>query len=114
MGCSTFSEYTVIAEISAAKINKNADLNKVCMIGCGVATGWGAAMNNTHVEPGSTVAVWGLGAVGLAVIQSAKIQGAGKIFAIDINEQKFDIAKKFGADVCYKPTLEKNGKAWLL
>jgi Zn-dependent alcohol dehydrogenase len=114
MGCSTFAEYTVIAEISAAKINKNADLNKVCMIGCGVATGWGAAMNNTHVEPGSTVAVWGLGAVGLAVIQAAKIQGAGKIFAIDINEQKFDIAKKFGADVCYKPTAEKSGKAFLL
>lgn len=114
MGCSTFSEYTVIAEISAAKINKNADLNKVCMIGCGVATGWGAAMNNTHVEPGSTVAVWGLGAVGLSVIQSAKIQGAGKIYGIDINDQKFEIAKKFGADVCYKPTAEKSGKAWLL
>lgn len=114
MGCSTFAEYTVIAEISAAKVNKNADLNKVCMIGCGVATGWGAAMNNTHVTPGSTVAVWGLGAVGLSVIQAAKIQGAGKIFGIDINEQKFDIAKKFGADVCYKPTPEKSGKAWLL
>lgn len=84
------------------------------MIGCGVATGWGAAMNNTHVEPGSTVAVWGLGAVGLSVIQAAKIQGAGKIYAIDINKQKFDIAKKFGADVCYAPTPEKNGKAWLL
>lgn len=114
MGCSTFAEYTVIAEISAAKVNKNADLNKVCMIGCGVATGWGAAMNNTHVTPGSTVAVWGLGAVGLSVIQAAKIQGAGKIFGIDLNEQKFDIAKKFGADFCYKPTPEKSGKAWLL
>ena len=55
------------------------------MIGCGVATGWGAAMNTTTVEPGSTVAVWGLGAVGLAVIQAAKIQGAGKIYGIDIN-----------------------------
>ena len=68
MGCSTFSEYTVIAEISAAKINPNADLKKVCMIGCGVSTGWGAAMVNPEVHAGSSVAVWGLGAVGLAVI----------------------------------------------
>ncbi len=68
MGCSTFSEYTVIAEISAAKINPAADLNKVCMLGCGVSTGWGAAMVNPAVKPGTSVAVWGLGAVGLAVI----------------------------------------------
>lgn len=68
MGCSTFAEYTVIAEISAAKINPNADLGKVCMLGCGIATGWGAAMIKPEVKPGSTVAVWGLGAVGLAVI----------------------------------------------
>lgn len=86
MGCSTFSEYTVIAQISAAKINRYSDLNKVCMIGCGVATGWGAAMNNTTVTPGSTVAVWGLGGVGLSVIQAAKIQGAGKIYALDVKE----------------------------
>jgi Zn-dependent alcohol dehydrogenase len=68
MGCSTFSEYTVIAAISAAKINPAADLNKVCLLGCGVSTGWGAAMINTTVTPGSSVAVWGLGAVGLAVV----------------------------------------------
>ena len=68
MGCSTFSEYTVLAEISCAKINPEADLNKVCVLGCGVSTGWGAAMNNTTVYPGSSVAVWGLGAVGLAVV----------------------------------------------
>lgn len=68
MGCSTFSEYTVIAEISAAKINPTADLDKVCMLGCGVSTGWGAAMVNPQVKAGSTVAVWGLGAVGLAVV----------------------------------------------
>ena len=91
MGCSTFSEYTVIAEISAAKVNPQADLNKVCMIGCGLSTGWGAAMNNSDVQPGSTVAVWGLGAVGLAVIQAAKIKGASKIFGIDINEGKFEM-----------------------
>lgn len=68
------------------------------MIGCGVSTGWGATMNNTNVKPGSTVAVWGLGAVGLAVVQGAKLQGASKIYCIDINDKKFQIAKKFGAD----------------
>lgn len=114
MGCSTFSEYTVIAEISAAKINPNADLNKVCMIGCGVSTGWGAVMNNTDMKAGKTVAVWGLGAVGLSVIQAAKIRGAKKIFGIDINEKKFQVAKKFGATDCFKPTAEKNGKTYLI
>ena len=73
MGCSTFSEYTVIAEISAAKINPSADLNKCCVLGCGISTGWGAAMINPVVKPGTTVAVWGLGAVGLAVVQAAKL-----------------------------------------
>ncbi len=89
MGCSTFSEYTVIAEISAAKINPFADLVQSSMIGCGVSTGWGAAMNNSDVQAGSTVAVWGLGAVGLSVIQACKIKGASKIYAIDINDSKF-------------------------
>jgi len=68
MGCSTFSEYSVIAEISAAKINPSADLNKACLLGCGISTGWGAAMVSPEVKPGTTVAVWGLGAVGLAVV----------------------------------------------
>lgn len=68
MGCSSFSEYTVLAEISTAKINPAADMNKVCMIGCGLSTGWGGAMVKPIVHGGSTVAVWGLGAVGLAVI----------------------------------------------
>ena len=71
-------------------------------------------MNTSDVQPGSTVAVWGLGAVGLSVIQAAKIKGAGKIYAIDINDQKFEAAKKFGADICYKPTPEKSAKAFLL
>jgi Zn-dependent alcohol dehydrogenase len=97
MGCSTFSEYTVIAEISAAKINPNADLNKVCVLGCGVSTGWGATYNNTNVKPRSSVAVWGLGAVGLSVIQAAKIQGATRIYAIDVNPAKAEAALKFGA-----------------
>lgn len=89
MGCSTFSEYTVIAQISAAKINRAADLNQVCLLGCGISTGWGAALNTTTITHGSTVAVWGLGAVGLAVIQAAKFQGARTIYAIDVNPTKF-------------------------
>ena len=76
MGCSTFAEYAVIAEISAAKINPGADLSKMCLLGCGVSTGWGAVFNNTKVEPGSSVAVFGLGALGLSVIQAAKAAGA--------------------------------------
>ena len=114
MGCSTFSEYTVIAEISAAKINPGADLNKVCMIGCGVSTGWGAVFNNTNMEPNRTCAVWGLGAVGLSVIQAAKIRGARKVYAIDINPKKFEAAKKFGATECFQPTAEKSAKTYLL
>ena len=69
MGCSTFAEYAVIAEISAAKIHPGADLNQMCLLGCGVATGWGAVFNNCKMEPGCSVAVFGLGALGLAVIQ---------------------------------------------
>lgn len=68
MGCSTFSEYTVIAAISAAKISPHCDLSKICVLGCGVSTGWGAVFNNCNVKPDSSVAVYGLGAVGLAVI----------------------------------------------
>lgn len=71
-------------------------------------------MNNCNVEPGKTVAVWGLGAVGLSAIQAARIRGASKIYAIDVNDKKFDMSRKFGADVCFKPTPEKNGKAFLL
>lgn len=93
MGCSTFSEYTVIAEISAAKINPYADLNKVCMLGCGIATGWGAVWNTCKVEPKSSVVVFGLGAVGLSVIQGAKEAGADTIIGVDLNPKKFDMAK---------------------
>ena len=100
MGCSTFSEYTVIAEISAAKVNPYADLNKACMLGCGVSTGWGAVFNTTKVRPGSTVAVFGLGAVGLAVIQAAKAAGASSIVGVDVNPKKFEQAQKFGATEC--------------
>lgn len=84
------------------------------MIGCGISTGWGAVMNNTDVQAGTTVAVWGLGAVGLSVIQAAKIRGASRIYGIDINPKKFQIAKKFGATDCYQPTQEKSAKTYLL
>jgi S-(hydroxymethyl)glutathione dehydrogenase/alcohol dehydrogenase len=103
MGCSTFAEYTVLAEISCAKVNKAADLEKACLFGCGVATGLGAVWNNAKVEPFSSVAVFGLGAVGLAVIQGAKAVGATTIYGIDVNPGKFDIAKKLGATHCVNP-----------
>jgi hypothetical protein len=136
MGCSTMSEYTVLAEISCAKINMAADLTKVCLFGCGVSTGLGAVLNTCKVEPNSSVAVFGLGAVvrsigdslpprsrslgaesncnafccgilsfpffekGLAVVQGAKIAGASRIIAVDINPSKFKAAIALGATDC--------------
>ncbi|VDK20716.1 unnamed protein product [Anisakis simplex] len=93
MGCSTFSEYTVVADISVCKINDKAPLDKVCLLGCGISTGYGAVINNCKVEKGSTVAVWGLGAVGLAVVMGAKAVGAKQIVAIDKHEDKFKRGK---------------------
>eukprot|EP01027_Heterolobosea_sp_BB2_P027278 GEZU01042588.1.p1 GENE.GEZU01042588.1~~GEZU01042588.1.p1 ORF type:complete len:421 (+),score=140.90 GEZU01042588.1:107-1264(+) len=103
MGCSTFSEYTVTAEISVCKLPEQAAFDKVCLLGCGVTTGVGAALNTAKVQPGSTVAVFGLGGVGLSIIQGAKIAGASRIIAIDINESKFPLAQKFGATDCVNP-----------
>uniref|UniRef100_A0A7S3PBU4 S-(hydroxymethyl)glutathione dehydrogenase n=1 Tax=Amphora coffeiformis TaxID=265554 RepID=A0A7S3PBU4_9STRA len=100
MGCSTMSEYTVLAEISCAKIDPAADLKKMCLFGCGISTGLGAVWNTCKVEVNSTVAVFGLGAVGLAVIQGAKMAGASRIIAVDINPKKFENAKKLGATDC--------------
>ncbi|MEN8108436.1 MAG: S-(hydroxymethyl)glutathione dehydrogenase/class III alcohol dehydrogenase [Pseudomonadota bacterium] len=97
MGCSTFSEYTVVPEIALAKISPAAPLDKVCLLGCGVTTGIGAVLNTAKVEPGSTVAVFGLGGIGLSVIQGAVMANAGRIIAIDINPDKFDMAKALGA-----------------
>jgi len=116
MGCSTFAEYAVIAEISAAKINPGADLNKMCLLGCGVATGWGAVFNNTKVQPGTTVAVFGLGALGLSVIQAAKVAGARYIVGVDINDAKFEAANKMGATECVNSMTCEDGdvKKWLL
>merc|ERR1712088_854460 len=109
MGCSTFAEYAVIAEISAAKINPGADLSKMCLLGCGVATGWGAVFNNVKMEPGSSVAVFGLGALGLSVIQAAKLAGASDIVGIDIQDSKFELAKTFGADYFVNPIKFEDG-----
>jgi S-(hydroxymethyl)glutathione dehydrogenase/alcohol dehydrogenase len=103
MGTSTFSEYTVVADISCAKISQKAPLGKVCLFGCGITTGFGAVHNTLKVQEGKSVAVFGLGAVGLAVIQAAKSAKAGRIFAIDTNPAKFDMAKKLGATDCINP-----------
>lgn len=103
MGCSTFSEYTVVAEVSLAKINPNANPEHVCLLGCGVTTGIGAVHNTAKVQEGDSVAVFGLGGIGLAVIQGAKQAKAGKIIAIDTNPAKFELAKEFGATDCVNP-----------
>lgn len=110
MGCSTMSEYTVLAEISCAKISKEIALEKACLFGCGVATGLGAVWNTCNVERGSSVAVFGLGAVGLAVIQGAKMVGATQIVAVDVNPTKFDIAETLGATDFVNPLDLPEGK----
>ncbi|MBI4522477.1 MAG: S-(hydroxymethyl)glutathione dehydrogenase/class III alcohol dehydrogenase [Deltaproteobacteria bacterium] len=97
MGTSTFSEYTVLPEIAVAKINPAAPLDKVCLLGCGITTGIGAAMNTAKVRPGSTVAVFGLGGIGLSVIQGCVLAKAERIIAIDTNPEKFVLAKQLGA-----------------
>lgn len=103
MGCSTFSEYTVLPEISLAKINPEAPLEEVCLLGCGVTTGMGAVTNTAKVQPGDTVAVFGLGGIGLSAIIGAQMAKAGRIIAIDINETKFELARKLGATDCVNP-----------
>ncbi len=103
MGTSSFAEYTVLPEISLAKINKAAPLDKVCLLGCGVTTGLGAVLNTAQVEPGSTVAIFGLGGIGLSAIQGSVIANASRIIAIDINEEKFELAKQLGATDCINP-----------
>jgi len=103
MGTSTFSEYTVVHEVSVAKIDPTAALDKVCLLGCGVSTGWGAVWNTAKVEEGSVAAVFGLGAVGLAVIEGLKIAKCKRIIAIDINEGKFESAMQWGATECINP-----------
>jgi len=96
MGTSTFANHTVLPEIALAKIREDAPFDKVCYIGCGVTTGIGAVMNTAKVEPGSNVVVFGLGGIGLNVIQGARLVGANMIVGVDLNESKTDMAKKFG------------------
>lgn len=97
MGTSTFSEYTVLPEISVAKINKAAPLEKVCLLGCGITTGIGAVLNTAKVEPGASVAVFGMGGIGLSVVQGAVMAKAGRIVVVDTNPAKFEMAKLLGA-----------------
>ncbi len=103
MGCSTFSEYTVLPEIALAKVNKDAPLEEVCLLGCGVTTGMGAVMNTAKVEEGATVAIFGIGGIGLSAIIGATMARASRIIAIDINESKFELARKLGATDCINP-----------
>ena len=103
MGTSTFSEYTVVPEIALAKVNKAAPLDKVCLLGCGITTGIGAVLNTAKVEPGSSVAIFGLGGIGMSVIQGAVMAKAERIIAIDINPGKFEMAKMLGATDCVNP-----------
>ena len=97
MGTSTFSEYTVLPEISLAKINPAAPLEKVCLLGCGITTGIGAVLNTAKVTPGSTVAVFGLGGIGLSVVQGAVMAKASRIIAVDLKPGKWTMAKALGA-----------------
>ena len=103
MGTSTFSEYTVLPEISIAKVDLAAPLEEVCLLGCGVTTGIGAVMNTAKVKEGESVAIFGLGGIGLSAVIGARLAKAGRIIAIDINESKFELARKLGATDCINP-----------
>jgi S-(hydroxymethyl)glutathione dehydrogenase / alcohol dehydrogenase len=103
MGTSTFSEYTVLPEISLAKVNPKAPFDKICLLGCGITTGVGAVLNTAKVEPGATIAVFGLGGIGLSVVQGAVMAKASRIIAVDINESKFELAQQMGATDCINP-----------
>jgi S-(hydroxymethyl)glutathione dehydrogenase/alcohol dehydrogenase len=96
MGCSTFSNFTVLPEIAVARVREDAPFDKICYIGCGVTTGVGAVVYSARVEAGANVVVFGLGGIGLNVIQGAQMVGAGKIIGVDLNPAKVELAKKFG------------------
>jgi S-(hydroxymethyl)glutathione dehydrogenase / alcohol dehydrogenase len=108
MGCSTFSNYTVLPEIALAKVREDAPFDKICYIGCGVTTGVGAVAFDAKVEPGSTVAVFGLGGIGLNVIQGARMVGASRIIGVDLNESKKELAEQFGMTDFINPKDVKN------
>ena len=104
MGCSTFSNFTVLPEIALAKIREDAPFDKVCYIGCGVTTGIGAVINTAKVEPGANVVVFGLGGIGLNVVQGARMAGANMIIGVDLNPARQTLAKKFGMTHFVNPT----------
>jgi S-(hydroxymethyl)glutathione dehydrogenase/alcohol dehydrogenase len=105
MGTSTFANHTVLPEIALAKIRKDAPFEKVCYIGCGVTTGVGAVINTAKVRPGSNVAVFGLGGIGLNVLQGARMVGADKIIGVDLNPEREAMARKFGMTHFINPTV---------
>ena len=108
MGCSTFSNHTVLPEIAVAKVREDAPFEKICYIGCGVTTGIGAVINTAGVEIGSTAAVFGLGGIGLNVIQGLRMAGCDKIIGVDLNDDKAEMAKKFGMTHFVNPSKVEN------
>jgi S-(hydroxymethyl)glutathione dehydrogenase/alcohol dehydrogenase len=110
MGTSTFAEYTVVPAIALAKIRSDAPLDKVCLLGCGITTGIGAVLNTARVEPGATVAVFGLGGIGISVVQGAVMAGAARIIGIDVNPAKFEMARQFGATECFDASTVELGR----
>jgi S-(hydroxymethyl)glutathione dehydrogenase/alcohol dehydrogenase len=96
MGCSTFAQHTVVPEIALAKIRRDAPLDKVCYVGCGVTTGIGAVLNTARVEPGANVVVFGLGGIGLNVVQGARMSGANQIVGVELNPRREALARKLG------------------
>lgn len=113
MGCSTFSQYTVVADISVVQITDKAPMDRTCLLGCGITTGYGAAVitaGNGGVEEGSNVAVFGAGCVGLSVVQGCVKNKAAKIIVVDVNDAKEEWGKKFGATDFVNPTKLKNGQ----
>merc|ERR1711933_452514 len=103
MGTSSFSEYGVVHAQSIAKVRKDAPMEKVCLLGCGISTGWGAVWNTAKVERGATAAVFGMGAVGLSVVEGLVKAGASKIIAVDLLPDKLELAKKWGATDLINP-----------
>src|SRR5690606_23382291 len=108
MGCSTFSNFTVLPEIAVAKVREDAPFDKICYIGCGVTTGIGAVIYTAKVRPGSNVVVFGLGGIGLNVIKGARMYGADKIIGVDINPAKVEMAKKVGMTDFITPRQVRN------
>jgi S-(hydroxymethyl)glutathione dehydrogenase/alcohol dehydrogenase len=108
MGCSTFANFTVLPEIALAKIREDAPFEKVCYIGCGVTTGIGAVINTAKVEPGANVVVFGLGGIGLNVVQGARMAGANMIVGVDLNDKREALGRKFGMTHFVNPAKEKD------